>query len=451
MVFRSIILVMIIVAFVFIWQFLDGAEVWAATLHTNSTDRENREHTRKKILSRSREDARVYRENGFRIVGRKQRWRLKITGKMIADAGNFDTHEHAGSAYPDLAGSKSDLRRFTIIATGNIGSRVSFKGEVDFAHSQDIMDDWIRIKKIPLLDCLTLGHQMEPFSLDNLTPIHSKTFMEQSLASDALSPGRNIGILANKPLFDDRMTWAIGGYLHTGSIKNAGDAKNQIDKKIGYNITGRITGLPWYAGSSDKMLHLGLAFSHQILNDDENDPNIRFRARPETRLTDTRLVDTGKIIAQNNDIVNAELVLLLNNFSLQGELYHNFLDAVDLKDPEFWGFYLYGSFFITGEHRTYLPSQAVFTRVVPHQPFSLKKRMWGAWELALRYSYIDLNDSAINGGMESNWSLGLNWYLTPYIRLMLNAIHGRVKDRETAPAMESGSVGIFQARFQIAL
>ena len=72
---------------------------------------------------------------------------------------------------------------------------------------------------------------------------------------------------------------------------------------------------------------------------------------------------------------------------------------------------------------------------MPSEPFSLKRGGWGAWELAARYSYVDLNDrfqsgealsadpAAVDGGRQRAYSFGLNWYPNDLMRLMLDYDH----------------------------
>lgn len=79
------------------------------------------------------------------------------------------------------------------------------------------------------------------------------------------------------------------------------------------------------------------------------------------------------------------------------------------------------------------------------------KRKWGAWEVAARLSYLDLNDGGdIKGGQETNLTLGLNWYLNPNLRLMFNYIRAHVENRGTSPPVDKGNANIFQTRLQFA-
>ena len=45
---------------------------------------------------------------------------------------------------------------------------------------------------------------------------------------------------------------------------------------------------------------------------------------------------------------------------------------------------------------------------------------WGAWQVGLRYNYLNLNDKGINGGVLNDITLGLNWFLNPNMKLQFN-------------------------------
>jgi phosphate-selective porin OprO and OprP len=194
---------------------------------------------------------------------------------------------------------------------------------------------------------------------------------------------------------------------------------------------------------------MGTSFTHQLRDSVYGDSTVQYRTRPESQLTSDRLVDTGEFSADDVNIINPELAISFGSFAMQSEYFQIFVDANELGSPQFWGFYLYGSYLITGEHRNYDRSGGVFSGITPAHDFRLDRSGWGAWELGFRYSYVDLNDGEILGGKENNYTASLNWYLNSQARFMLNAIRASVKDRETLHAVDKGWANILQARFQL--
>ena len=82
--------------------------------------------------------------------------------------------------------------------------------------------------------------------------------------------------------------------------------------------------------------------------------------------------------------------------------------------------YVQGAWTITGQPRRYSTASATFDIPKIDKPFSLKAREWGVWELAARYSDLDLDDGAIRGGAQQVWTLGLNWYPNTAVRFQAN-------------------------------
>jgi len=383
-------------------------------------------------------------------------FKLELGGLLSVDGGYIDANQVLENAYPTLQGWNGILRtaKFNLVAT--FYQTIEAKIEYDFADQDQVnihpkfQDFWIASKKkIPFLGYITVGNMKEPFSLEELTSSATITFMERSLPTNAFSPSYNWGSKLNNTVLHDRITWAAGIYWNTQDLNNVytgGDLKDQFNTANGYSLAVRMTGLPWYEEGGKRLLHLGVSYNFRARNLNKNGAEEKFSTRPESYLTDEKLVDSGSIVATRTNLINGELAWVWGPFSLQGEYFHAFTNAQG--NPNFWGYYVYGSFFLTGEHRSYDTLNGVFTGIKPKRKFSPLKGGWGALEIAARYSYINLNNSSggIIGGKEDNVTLAINWYLHSNLRFALNYI--RVHTNNST--VENGRANIFQGRFQVA-
>jgi phosphate-selective porin OprO/OprP len=118
--------------------------------------------------------------------------------------------------------------------------------------------------------------------------------------------------------------------------------------------------------------------------------------------------------ADRVDRSGLEALWITGPWSVQGELLRADVSRFG-GNPDFQasGGYVFGSWVLTGESRPY--SGGNVGNIKP-------KGKWGAWELLLRYSELDLNDGPVRGGKEHDWTLGANWYLTQHFKFQANYI-----------------------------
>ncbi|CAN7505029.1 porin [Phenylobacterium sp. LjRoot225] len=171
---------------------------------------------------------------------------------------------------------------------------------------------------------------------------------------------------------------------------------------------------------------------------------IQLRDRPELRVDGARLIDTSSIDANHASVYGAEAALGYRSFLVEGEYFKYDIErrvtgTTTLADPEFDGWYVQGSWVLTGEARAYNGADARFDAPKPNFNFNPAAGTWGAWEVAARYSTVNLNDlgAGVRGGEQKIASVGVNWYLNPTMRLMLNYLHVDV-DRQNSAGAQIG-------------
>ena len=87
------------------------------------------------------------------------------------------------------------------------------------------------------------------------------------------------------------------------------------------------------------------------------------------------------------------------------EYAHAWVASPENGNPQFNGFYVAGSYVLTGENRPYDKKVGYSRRIIP-------KSRWGAVELVGRFGFVDLDDTLIEGGKMTTWYFGMNWWMS---------------------------------------
>ena len=179
---------------------------------------------------------------------------------------------------------------------------------------------------------------------------------------------------------------------------------------------------------------------------------LKMRERIEVRIDPTRVLNSGAITdVDDARVLSAEAGGAIGGFHAQGEYFDYSISRFGDSDLDFEGGYVQVGYILTGEKRKYRQSDGAFGGVKPSNPF-----FWdmaggiGAWEIAARYSYVDLNDNLVFGGEQENVTVGLNWYLNNNMRLMFNWIHGTVEKTDVAGLDLGAEYDAFAMRTQFA-
>ena len=379
---------------------------------------------------------------------------VKVGGRIHLDTNAFiqDDISELQAKQHDAVG----FRRARLKAFGEMFHVIDYKIAFDFANigpEVRYKDVYITFKELPYLGHVRVGHFKEPFSLEHIESSDNFTLMERSLGTETFVPNRNLGVMAFDTWADERGTWAIGGFSRR--TQDEGRRFESVESG-GMAMTMRGTFLPWYdeASNGRRLLHTGLGYSYRDVSNRGGGvwDLVRFRARPEAYFA-KRVVDTGNL----NDIpayqvLGAEAALVHGPFSVQSEWFGAFVrQSGNQRDLSFNGCYGQVSYFLTGEHRPYKKSAGAFGRVVPHENFFRVRTEngnictgLGAWELAYRYSYLDLTSLDVAGGRVGDHTCGVNWYLNPYARIMFNYVYSQTWD-----SLGEGDLNIFETRFQV--
>ncbi len=302
-----------------------------------------------------------------------------------------------------------------------------------------------------------------PESLDDATSASDLLFLERAQPTDlARSVAGADGRDAATVFYYNDNAFAAGS-ITGGAI---GDAANFDEQQA---AVGKLA-YRWNLGEDTNVV-LGADSTYVFKFADsaagtDSPTALRLRERPELNVDSQgiRLIDTGSLSADSYWQWGLEAAGNFKNFYGQGGYFGYDVQrhASTLSDPNFDGWYIQASWVLTGESKAYRPEIGAYGIPKPAQNFTIDKGGIGAWELAARYSDLNLDYHAgqanaaipvdgIRGGDQRIWSAGINWYPNPVIRFMLDYQHVDVSRLNTAGAPLDGTLDDVSLRMQLSL
>ena len=366
----------------------------------------------------------------------------------------------ASASNVDLAHARQlkdgvDFRRARLGVDGTAFEDWDYRLTLDFGgsgveNSGQVYETWVQYSGLRPFK-FRVGAFSPSIGLEDQGSTNGMPFLERPVVSD-LARGLAAGdTRVNAEAFANGDHWLISGAV-TGrtvgvvSTGTAGATPQTFGDQLGF--VGRLAATPWHG--QDWLVHVGAHGSYVDRPASATGPGatgatpinsyvIGLSNTQELRVDGTKLINTGNINARHADTLGLEFAAQKAGLLVQGEYERFGVQRADpgLADPHFQGWYLEGTWIVTGEARKYNPQTAAFDAPPVASPFSLKAGTWGAWEFGVRYSEIDLNfhagaggtaptAEAIRGGEEQNLTVGVNWYLNPLVRFMLDYEHVRI-------------------------
>lgn len=399
----------------------------------------------------------------------------KLNGRIHADywvfpdtspgIGFFENPDPTSSTFGQDPEDFFGFRRIRLELSGTIPESMLWRIQVDFNNpsNPEIKDVYAGFTDLPLNQELLIGNQKRPLGLDHLNSSRYNVFMERPFVIEAFNEdARRPGITMYGYTDDESLGWAYGVYL-LENIATTGMYRGDATQP---SINSRLFGSPWYeeCGSSLNYVHWGIAgmFAHPDGSPSataSNDNEARFRTRPEAR-SQNRWLDTGEIeFAQYYEILGLESIVNVGPLQVVGEYQANWLQRQDVApggDLFFHGFYVYVSYFLTGESIPYDRTTGTIGRVIPFHNFILANKLcgrtgggWGAWNVAFRYDHLDLTDDDITGGIGQAGTVAVNWFFNPFAKLQFDLSFGRIDERGPIGGYNSGEYLLAGTRFAI--
>lgn len=378
---------------------------------------------------------------------------VAITGRIHFDAGAYSFTPKSGATSPQTVNDGINARRARLGLIGTYNKDWEYGLVIDAGGTTDgqavLNNAYIAYKGIKGM-LIQGGYIDVPYTLDEATSSNNILFMERA-ASQVLATNLAAGDFRSAfggQVFDKNY-W-VGAYV-TGPTTGAGVNHSQ-PQPLG--ATFRAVGLPINNEIATVLVGFDALYLAQTGGATNNTLGMSDRVEVRIDPATSALLNTGTMNFVNSArVLSGEGAVKYGSFMASGEYFdYSIQRSNGLGDLSFNGGYGQASYVITGEQHKYSTSAGAFGGIAPARPVNFATGDLGAWELAVRYSYANLNDyvGGVRGGELKNTTVGVNWYVNNNMRFMFNWIHGTVDKINTAGVNTGADYDVFAMRTQVA-
>ena len=368
---------------------------------------------------------------GVKITSEDGEFEAKVGGRIHLDA-NFPLDDDADNASQGIGEQTTDLyfRRARITLEGKAyGWKYKFENDFAGQSSQNgsgFREMWIGTSVLGTN--LRVG-QAKPYrAMEELTSSNEVLFAERPFATaSSIYGGRQYttGLFVDDHC--DRFGWGLSAY----NLSNAAGPETD-----GIGVSARTYGLPL---RNDKgLIHVGMSGSiDNPANATNNVPNTvapssaRWAGRSGPGASFGALATTDE-----QSSLGFELAGQSGPFTAQAEFVAAEFSQPVGSDVDVDTFYIQASWLFAGHTKPYDIKKGVFK-----SPKVTAEK--GALEAKVRYDFIESDGLPVETEA-SYWAIGLNWYINPVVRLMVEYISGE----EESAAVPDGSLDVIATRLQ---
>jgi len=353
-------------------------------------------------------------------------------GRVLMDFSS--TH---GSDFDARNITGTNLRQARLGAQGNIGA-LGYKIDAELSNNTvSLSDAYLRwntqLGSIPTE--FYVGNKLKDRAIDSSTTLTRTPFMERNAVASVGMPASGyfgLGVQMKMIGQNWHTTFGISG----DDVGNTGDNSDSLT----YAFRGHVNPVKRPSG----FLHVGGWYVHEDYGVDTN--RINRTPRVASRFNDNVRVSASAI----NDVTGekvwgAELGGTWRNFWAFAETSETTLRSTSVGEVDQKAHSAYAGWLITGEKPGFSARSGVWGTTRVARPVT--DGGIGAWELAARWDKYDFTDAA-RGGEGDSWTLGLNWYLNNWSRVMFNYVRWNTDNQVGAYAgQDSGNT--FNIRTQV--